>query len=186
MKKRIFNIVLMSFCVYTLSACSNANNIVGKYEADWDKTIYYEFREDGTYSTNYIQGSEDSGEGTYTVDENNYVVTYINGTDNHRGNVGYIYGEHICTMFIGEMPNGNNEVVLTDSLSIDSAYRFEIRFNKNNYKYVFVSDNEEFVISEGTFCIEKKSIICDVMSGQEVKLFLEDDVLYSVEYNKVG
>lgn len=108
----------------------------------------------------------------------------INGTDDHTASIGYIYGDYICTMFVGEMPNGNNEVVLTDSLSVGSAYRWEIRFNKNNYKYVFVSEKEEYVISEGTFCIEKKSIICDVTSGQEVKLFIEDDVVYSVEYNK--
>lgn len=185
MRKFLVRIFVLSFLILVLSACSESNNIVGRYVADWDEKIYYEMKDDGTYITNNLMdGLEDSGKGKYDVDANSYITTFINSDEKWSMGIGYLYKDTICSIFVGEIPNGTNKVELVSADAVDVENTWKIFFDDDKYRYVFVSNNQEFIISTGTFRIDGKNIICNPTEGQNVHLFIDSEKLYSVEYRK--
>lgn len=186
MKKNNTKIIISVFCfiLLGLTACtSNPKAIEGKYVSTFDKSVYYIFSKDNTYTTNDAWDiSIDSSSGSYAITDNTLIL-YANDNEDYSMNLGFVYENYICSSWEGVLPIADKSTSVSMTL-VDNLILF-IEFKEDNtYKYT-VTSNEEVVHTEnGTYSINNKEVVC-TNEDKQITTFIEvDDSIYCIEYVK--
>lgn len=148
--------------VLNISACaSQTKNLNGKYISTFDSNIYYEF-DGNNYSTSVKREDmlvTDSGNGTF-VNEDGKITLYMNGDENIKIKMGFLYDEYIGSIWEGNLPDDNfKESYISLDLLEEVQYERYFKEDKTYEEEVIV--NGEIVRTEhGTYTVSGDKVVC--------------------------
>ena len=177
-------ILFIGILLLSLTSCSTNKTIIdGKYINVLDKSIYYDFSNDNSYSTNNAWDIPiDSLSGSYTIIDNELIL-YANGSKEYSMNLGFVYKDYICSSWDGVLPmtdkNTSVSMTLVDSLILSIEFKED-----NTYVYTATSNKEVVHTENGTYSVNSNEVVC-TNEDKEVTTFVEvGDNIYCIEYVK--
>lgn len=184
MEKRNVCFMMLLLIVLGLSACSSQTPVLnGKYFSTFNNDIYYIFNGEN-YSTNNLWKDiniTDNGKGTYIIKDGK-IITYINEDENYQYELGYMYDNHIVSLWEGILPKTYENTVITYSLG-DLLLSINFKDNKS-YEYKITSNNEIIHTENGTYTINDNEVICTSGEGVITTFISADDKVFCIEYVK--
>ena len=177
-------ILFIGILLLRLTSCStNKTTIDGKYINVLDESIYYEFSNDNSYSTNNVWDIPiDSSSGSYTITDN-VLILYANDNEDYSMNLGFVYKDYICSSWNGVLPmtdkNTSVSITLVDNLTLSIEFKED-----NTYVYTVTSNGEIVHTENGTYSINSNEVVC-TNEDKQITTFIEvDDNIYCIEYVK--
>ena len=182
--KKATVILVIGILLLSLTSCSiNKTTIDGKYINTLNESIYYEFSNDNSYSTNNACDMPiDSSSGSYTITDNELIL-YANNNEDYSMNLGFVYKDYICSSWGGVLPmtdkNTSVSMTLVDNLILSIEFKED-----NTYVYTVTSNGEVVHTENGTYSINNNEVVC-TNEDKKVTTFVEvDDNIYCIEYVK--
>lgn len=180
-KKQIAALFLSLFLLGMSAGCSKETEVYGKYVSMYDDSVYYEFFEDGTFSTNdpkkYISIDPTQG-GTYEVEDN---VLELIGWDDPRANIRFgICKTYLCSLpWEGELPKRYMDTtIMTEDGNL--VYKF---YKDKTFDYTCTINGEIVREEKGTYTIKGAKVICK--RGDVTDIYITyDDKVYFILYEK--
>lgn len=177
-------ILFIGILLLSLTSCStNKTTIDGKYINVLDESIYYDFSNDNSYSTNNAWDIPiESSSGSYTIIDNELIL-YANDNEEYSMNLGFVYKDYICSSWDGVLPmvdkNTSVSMTLVDSLILSIEFKED-----NTYEYTVTSNGEVVCTENGAYSINSNEVVC-TNEDKQITTFIEvDDSIYCIEYVK--
>ena len=182
MKRNTTVILFIGILLLNLTSCSiNKATIDGKYINTLDESIYYEFSNDNSYSTNNTWDIPiDSSSGSYTITDNELIL-YANNNEDYSMNLGFVYKDYICSSWDGVLPMTDKST--SASMALVGNLILSIDFREDNtYEYTVTSDGEVVHTENGTYLINNNEVVCINADKKTTTFILVDDNIYCIEY----
>lgn len=177
-------ILFIGILLLSLTSCStNKTTIDGKYINTLDNSIYYDFSNNNSYSTNNAWDIPiDSSSGSYAITDNELVL-YANDNEDYSMNLGFVYKDYICSYWDGVLPMINKNTSVSMTL-VENLILFVEFKEDNTYKYTVTSDGEVVHTENGTYSINNNEVVC-INTENKITTFINvDNNIYCIEYVK--
>ena len=163
-----------------ISACSSQTKTLnGKYISAYDSDVYYEF--DGN-KWNGLTG-DDFENGTF-VNKDGKITLYYNGDENSTCEMGYLYGEYICYLYEGNLPDGNYKESYI-SRDMTEGIRIECYFKEDKtYEEEVISDGEIVRTEHGTYTVSGDKVVCTSEDDVTTTYISAEDNIFFVQFVK--